>query len=160
MSDLSTDNFNLAVKLAEVMPVPAPSQTVYFVSSGNGRIKIGISIDVEKRIKTLECAVGEKLSLLATIGGGRTVEAFLHDYFAENRLVGEWFDLSDRLRSFIAEKDAIAQMVEMLAGAKGRAVAELKFTESESRRIEELHRGANVAIRLARQMQREYKAIR
>jgi len=72
---------------------------VYFVRAGeDGPIKIGVSSDVDGRIKSLQTDAPAELHLLAVLdGAGRDVEQSLHVRFADGRLTGEWFQPTDEL---------------------------------------------------------------
>lgn len=83
--------------------VPTPG--VYFVRAGN-RIKIGMSSDVPRRVKSLQTASSEPLQLLAIKQGGRAEEKSLHDRFAHLRQHGEWFTAAPELLAFIAAPTA------------------------------------------------------
>lgn len=65
---------------------------VYFIRSGDGPIKIGLALDVEKRLRGLQTAHHEPLSVLAVTGGGQPQEIAYHRRFAAHRLHGEWFE--------------------------------------------------------------------
>lgn len=81
------------------------ASTVYFVQAGKeGPIKIGVARDVQQRIGSLQTANHEKLSLIATVDGGRDTEEKLHRHFAGHRLQGEWFKPAADLLKFIAER--------------------------------------------------------
>lgn len=65
---------------------------VYFIQAGeNGPVKIGRSRDVLGRVRTLQTAHPQPLSVLRVIDGDRTVERWLHDQFAPFHERGEWF---------------------------------------------------------------------
>lgn len=65
---------------------------VYFVQQGNdGPIKIGVSGNVDKRIRSLSTSSPLPLRLLAVLPGGRGEEQELHKRLAAHRLGGEWF---------------------------------------------------------------------
>jgi hypothetical protein len=66
-------------------------QTVYFLRARDGRIKIGVSGDHEKRKQWLQNAHGEPLEVIAAIAGGRALEQMLHVLFAEYRTNNEWY---------------------------------------------------------------------
>ena len=71
---------------------------IYFIQSGeNGPIKIGITRDVEARLKALQTAHPETLKLLGVRGGDTQDEASWHRRFHRQRLRGEWFRPSTRL---------------------------------------------------------------
>lgn len=72
------------------------AERVYFFAAGDF-VKIGRSINPEKRVKTLgatkapdevDLTAGE---LLGTIPGGCFVESMLHLRFRPHRVIGEWF---------------------------------------------------------------------
>lgn len=87
--------------LHEDLATPTDSR-IYFVQSGViGRIKIGVSMSVEKRLKTLACGAAEQLHLLGSIPGGTEEEQRLHIVFARHRVHGEWFRPADDLLEFI-----------------------------------------------------------
>jgi hypothetical protein len=69
---------------------------VYFIEAvGRDRVKIGFTgTKVTNRLKELQCASPDVLSLLGTIKGGRSEELHLHRRFAEHHISGEWFRLS------------------------------------------------------------------
>lgn len=76
-------------------------EVVYFVLSGDNRIKIGTSANVEKRLEALQTSSATKLSLLLTVPGGIDMETELHRRFKHIRESGEWFKGTPELRSFI-----------------------------------------------------------
>src|ERR1019366_10218846 len=65
---------------------------IYFIQrASGGDIKIGITIDLQTRLSTLQTAHSEPLACLATLDGGAYEEGMLHERFAEHRLHGAWF---------------------------------------------------------------------
>jgi len=84
-------------------PYKMDAASVYFVQAGNGLIKIGMSLNVNSRIKALQQASPLKLSLLKTIDGGRKMEASLHKTFKHLRSHGEWFFPQQDLITFIGK---------------------------------------------------------
>lgn len=76
---------------------------VYFIEARELlRVKIGVARDPRARLAQLQTASGARLSLLGRVRGGRAFEAALHQRFAELRIHGEWFHLTDGLRRAIA----------------------------------------------------------
>lgn len=63
---------------------------IYFVKCA-GRIKIGVSTDVETRLKALATGAAHPLSLLGTIEGDYRLEQFIHKTLSTYRVQGEWF---------------------------------------------------------------------
>ena len=98
---------------------------IYFVQSGdNGTIKIGVTKDIDARIKNLQTGNHRKLKLLACVEAGEDacfIESYLHNIFKDYRLEGEWFksspwmlsfisDFKDRGLSYLREAEYITQM--------------------------------------------------
>jgi hypothetical protein len=80
----------------------APVFLVYFAQSVNGGpIKIGISVDPLKRVRSIP--YHDELILLATLPGGRKLEKKLHNRFSACRLQGEWFEPSHDILDFIKD---------------------------------------------------------
>lgn len=77
-------------------------QTYIVRKQGTHEVKIGKSIHVEKRIRTLETQSGANLEVLAIIP--KDIESMLHKQFCELRTVGEWFDDSQGLIAAFAAK--------------------------------------------------------
>ncbi|WP_421439960.1 GIY-YIG nuclease family protein [Agrobacterium tumefaciens] len=79
--------------------------TVYFASlvDDQSRVKIGCSLNIEHRLKTIASAMGD-IRLLGTLDGGQKVEKECHDKFRHLRSEGEWFLLSEDLEAFIKTK--------------------------------------------------------
>ena len=76
---------------------PLVCKTYIVRKIGTTEVKIGKSIRVEKRIRTLETQSGANLEVLAVIP--KDIESMLHRQFMDLRTVGEWFDDS---KGFIA----------------------------------------------------------
>lgn len=70
---------------------------LYIVRAGK-YTKIGISESVGKRIRALQTANAEKIELLASFEFANSclIEEILHKFFANSRVSGEWFSLSDK----------------------------------------------------------------
>ena len=76
---------------------------VYFVKAGrNGPIKIGVAMNVKKRMETLQTGNHLKLNLIAKIKCSSKLEAYslesqLHKKFKGKHIRGEWFSGTIRL---------------------------------------------------------------
>lgn len=82
----------------------APSALVYFFQRrADGRIKIGVSVDVATRQKDLETGAGP-VQLVGLEMGGFARERQLHKKFAAEREHGEWFFPSERLLGYLNER--------------------------------------------------------
>ena len=85
---------------AEKIAAPAPESYVYMFYSA-GRVKIGTSIDPVRRLDALNNSSPSPVQLIWIGFGDRRREELLHQMFDVDRLHGEWFNLSDGIRSFI-----------------------------------------------------------
>jgi hypothetical protein len=82
---------------------------VYFAQAPDGRIKIGITGDVDRRMLSLRREAGGPLVLRAVLMGHGGLEAFCHRWFAATRIPfhhgrgagSEWFHPSRELNEFI-----------------------------------------------------------
>ncbi|MDH1697804.1 GIY-YIG nuclease family protein [Acinetobacter johnsonii] len=81
---------------------PLICQTYIIRKQGTNEVKIGKSVQVYKRIRTLETQSGAILEILAIIP--KNIEALLHKQFCNLRTVGEWFDDSQGLIAAFAAK--------------------------------------------------------
>jgi hypothetical protein len=86
-----------------IQDMAGEGQKVYFVCDALGRIKIGFSNNVQKRVKALQTANSMPLTLVGTMPGTFATEKALHARFANARIQGEWFQPTDELISFIRE---------------------------------------------------------
>lgn len=70
---------------------------VYLIREPFGRVKIGKTTDVERRISALNCGSPYELELLIAIpcDDMRKLENSFHERFAEKRVRREWFELSE-----------------------------------------------------------------
>ncbi len=89
--------------LANISPKRHPF--TYFAQSGDGwPIKIGFSVDVDKRISEVQTGCPWRVVVLAKVEGGAAKERSMHERFAKDRIRtdGEWFHPSPELIAFIA----------------------------------------------------------
>jgi hypothetical protein len=104
-------------RVVEPDPQPDP-RWVYAVSSEDRprTVKIGLTKQIQSRMKSLQTGSASPLSLRWYGRGGALLEQHLHSHFAGIRVSGEWFDFS-----------AVEDPVELIAA---EAVAFLQqFTE-------------------------------
>ena len=78
---------------------------LYMISAGiTGPVKIGHSVDVRKRLVTLQTASHERLFIQAvTLERGQLTEAKLHKTFKPLRIRGEWFKNTPELSKIAAK---------------------------------------------------------
>lgn len=75
---------------------------IYAIQAVNGGpIKLGLSVHPDKRRSTLQGAHYEPLRLLAVLPGTVAQERELHKELADDRLRGEWFKDTPRVRKAI-----------------------------------------------------------
>lgn len=69
---------------------------VYLIRGNDGKYKIGISTDPQKRILQLQTGNSEKLTLIDVYesSNAHKIESTLHKLYSFSRNEGEWFDLS------------------------------------------------------------------
>lgn len=80
---------------------------VYFIGWAGGPVKIGVAIDVDIRLRTLQCACPYELAVLAKSPGGTAKERSYHRRFAAHRLHGEWFERAPEIVGEIEKLNAL-----------------------------------------------------
>jgi hypothetical protein len=72
---------------------------VYMIQAGGkgGSVKIGVTDDVEKRLRNMQTGNHQALAVIRLFEGGEAEERQLHERFADHRLSGEWFSFSKRM---------------------------------------------------------------
>ena len=78
---------------------------IYFISDGNGFIKIGRSTNVNQRIKQMQTGNAHKLILLSQFKtqNDKEMEQRIHDKYAKFRYRGEWFSIDGIDKFWIGE---------------------------------------------------------
>ncbi len=80
---------------------PFPESKIYFI--GDVRmIKIGITGNVEERLRKLQTGNSRQLKILRLVLGDADEEFFFHERFADLRGIGEWFRNEGPLKHFLA----------------------------------------------------------
>lgn len=79
--------------------------------------KVGITIDIDRRVSALECQNGCSLTIVAYVllekwcdESAKLSEKAIHEYFKEKRLKGEWF---------ILEYNDVISIVDMFLSIEG-----------------------------------------
>lgn len=75
---------------------------IYFIRHGNKRVKIGRSIEVDRRLSEIRVGLPGKARILYLTPGGADLEGSLHRRFASDRVNGEWFQYSQAIRDWIS----------------------------------------------------------
>lgn len=113
------------------------TDVVYFIRNDDtGTVKIGHSSNVDRRVTALSSAVGCKLTLLRTVGGGQIAEQWYHKRFSDLRIKGEWFTFHPEMLevdppelSAAATNNALKRAVEA-AGGQVRLAKALGVSQS------------------------------
>jgi DNA-binding transcriptional regulator YdaS (Cro superfamily) len=70
---------------------------VYFVRAGDGPVKIGWAVSPKSRLKQLQTAHPESLSILRVVDGDTRAEKWFQRRFAAQRIRGEWYKFSEEM---------------------------------------------------------------
>lgn len=75
-------------------PITFDQEFVYIIHAvGTNRIKIGFSINPQKRLSELQIGSPFRLEMLGYWPGGKRCEKLLHRHFKNFRKTGEWFEV-------------------------------------------------------------------
>lgn len=76
---------------------------VYFIQSiDGGPVKIGVSRNPHCRLREIQANHPHNLQIVAMCqNGGRTLESAIHRALGDERLNGEWFEMSDELEFYL-----------------------------------------------------------
>ncbi len=73
-----------------------PNQIVYFIREvGTELVKVGKSVNPEKRLKSLQTGTPHKLELVHTVNSIKYNESWFHDILSKFHISGEWYQLDD-----------------------------------------------------------------
>jgi hypothetical protein len=75
---------------------------IYFATSG-GRIKIGVSRDVEKRLRGIDIHLPEPIMLLGAVAGSIPTEKLIHERLKPHHIRGEWFRICPETLALASE---------------------------------------------------------
>lgn len=115
-------------------PLDGHKGYVYFIASKRPNVvKIGYSKNPWARVKDLQTATAEKLSVVATIKTTEVSEVSVHDIFEDERRSGEWFYYSERLQLVISKiKSKNIQTIGDINDYVATTVATTKDTEADT----------------------------
>jgi len=94
---------------------------VYFIKQGN-YVKIGRARNVKRRIRRLQTASPVKLELIHTkeSNSDQRTEKSLHNKFKADRVEGEWFNISKKMKRFLLKQDGNIKKVKKIACIVGK----------------------------------------
>ena len=79
---------------------PKKPKKLYFIQGAStGRIKIGVSTDIRRRITEMQ--LSETVEVLLEIDGDEKLESELHNRFKEHQAHGEWFYPSPDILNYV-----------------------------------------------------------
>jgi hypothetical protein len=73
---------------------------LYFIRSGK-RVKIGITVDLKRRLKEINIHLPVPAYLIGYVEGTYHAEKFIHGLLDDHRLSGEWFKYNDAVALLI-----------------------------------------------------------
>lgn len=79
-----------------VLATPERPAGVVYLIGDRPLVKIGTTIDLDRRLRTLQAASSTPIRVLWSTEGGYRLEAALHHVFAHRRIRGEWFDFGEQ----------------------------------------------------------------
>ena len=87
---------------------------VYFVKSVSGHTKIGRSRNIADRIKTFGVKLPFEVKIFHFISTSRCIELekYFHSRYRDNRINGEWFELSDDELAWIKQQQEVEALLD------------------------------------------------
>ncbi len=82
-------------------PVKRDEKVYFILNRQRGVVKIGFSIDPERRLTALEEGTVDDLELIGITLGGRKEELIIHKKFAQYWIRREWFVYSDEIKAYV-----------------------------------------------------------
>lgn len=80
---------------------------VYFAQAESGPIKVGHTVNIERRMAEIQLCTPAKVSLLTSVDGDRRTEAYFHRAFAKFRAFGEWYHPAQEVIQRVEEIKAL-----------------------------------------------------
>ncbi len=137
---------------------------VYLLSDGE-RVKIGISGDPSKRVRTLQTGHSHKLTLVAYFPteDAFKIERLLHKDLAEYLVCGEWFTDCPRVRAtfYTAAREEARKHVLKAASHVDRLTVGLReATERLNRATREVDEAETIYQSMKREAEAQYRLVR
>lgn len=112
-NDIPIDGSNLIILKKDNYQIQEDGKPnyLYFIKNQiNNLYKIGISNCPKRRFSEIQNASGTQIMILKVIfcetdfsPSAKFIEDFLHNYFKEKRIIGEWFDFSKKELAAISQ---------------------------------------------------------
>lgn len=106
-------------RLLEPLPssaAPSEPQWVYFMAdSHTGFIKIGTTINMKVRLRTVRREFGRQVTMAGHVSGGYATETALHRLLSDHHAHGEWFKRGPWFDKILAGLDAREDAEALLA---------------------------------------------
>jgi hypothetical protein len=104
--------------------------TIYFIQAGkDGPIKIGWSVEPERRLQDLQCAHYETLHIVRLMDAEKPSERLIHQMLQQYHIRGEWFRSVKEVIEIpppLVNKPVVSPVVNGPVSAPGQAHAEAK----------------------------------
>lgn len=94
----------------------APNDVVYFVRMGTF-VKIGHTLDVASRMKTIQTSCPGDIHLMQLVPGSAEIERAFHRRFHRYNSKGEWFAIMGTLATFLKDCTAPVEIPEPITKA-------------------------------------------
>lgn len=122
--------------------------SVYFITCRKtGTVKIGSSLEPHVRLKELQTAHPFELKVEAILPGGVEEEHDMHRRFADERLRGEWFTITEMIELIIRNNPAGDPPPPRKASVPSKAQLRRIANRRTARQLEEDRREAYLAER-------------
>lgn len=95
-------------KRRELVGLKPPAGPGVYAAGFSGFVKIGRTKNIKKRLEFLDTSCPEPIRLLAILSPDPLSERRFHERFAEERVRGEWFRMSGRLRAALLEARGVS----------------------------------------------------
>jgi len=100
MSDAVTMSIVSAIKIAE-QNKPSDGHVYFLLNPLSNLVKIGWSINLYDRLKTLESQSGQNMTLVGAVRSqSNKKEREFHRRFKQERVKGEWFNYQGKVKTF------------------------------------------------------------
>lgn len=108
---------------------------VYIISGEAGRVKIGVTKNLQSRMRAIQTSTSARVELLRFIDNAqRKTERWMHREFDKLRLQGEWFRFDEKMLTIVVpnEADMVFGKKNYCATGNGRTrFVQIRVTDDE-----------------------------